>query len=150
MGAKTYKDKNGNVVVLDTAALQNGVDTDKLRITKDINEHIASMVNSYTDDIKETEKAILRFYDTELPIESWAEDDMITFFNWVWKRLSNAGLPKAMVKRAVVKLADYDMKNLWGLFNALTELASEEETAEGRLDAEVKVAKAVQHLHALL
>lgn len=149
MGAKTYKDGKGNVVNLDTAALQNGVDTDKLRITKDINEHIAAMVSSYTDDIKETEKKILRFYETELPINSWAEEDMAEFFEWIWKRLSNAGLPKTMVRQAVVKLADYDMKNVWGMFNALTELAADEETREGRLDVEVKVAKAMQHLLSL-
>lgn len=150
MGAKKYKDKNGKTVVLTTEALKNGVDTDKLSIAVGIKDHISEMVKSYTDDIKETEKAILRFYEAELPIKSWSEEDLSDFFDWLWKRMSTAGLPKKLVKESVTKMAEYDMKNVWGLFNAMTELATDEDTQEGRLDTEVKIAKAVRHLHSLL
>ena len=107
------------------------------------------MLEGKDSTLQETQEAILRYYETELPINSWSDEDLNTFFEWLWKRSGSAGLPKGTIKAAVWKLPDYDMKNVWGLFNALCEV-SQNTDREQRLEYEMKAAKLAKHLWSLL
>jgi hypothetical protein len=148
-GATKFKDKSGNLVVLDTEALKNGVKSDKLRITRDITDYIDKMLDGKDSTLEETQEAILRYYETDLPIKSWQDEDLLIFFEWLWKRAGSAGLPKGTIKAAVFKLPDYDMKNVWGLFCALCEI-SQDTDREQQLEYEMRAAKLAKHLWSLL
>lgn len=149
-GARRYRDRSGNLVLLDTATLQNGgVSTDKLRITKDIKAHIAQLVQDHQTQVEEAKTLILKYYNTSLPIEDWSAGNLEELFKWVWKRCSAVGLAKGHVEAAVKKLEEYDMPNVWGLFNALCEVA-QHPVKEQQLDQEVKASKVAAHLYTIL
>jgi hypothetical protein len=148
-GATKYKDAKGNLVVLDSEALKAGVKTDRLRITRDIHSYIDKMLQEKDKTIEETEKAILRYYSTPIPIEKWDQESLDTFFEWLWKRTGSAGLPKGTIKAAVDKLPEYDMKNVWGVFCALCEV-SQFTDREQQLEDEMRAAKVANHLWSLL
>jgi hypothetical protein len=136
-------------MLLTTDVLQGGVDTDKLRISRDIKDHIDTLVASHQTTTTASKSLILEYYDTVLPIEAWDEDSKETFFRWLWKRRGATALSKGHIKAAVAKMEDYDMANLWGLFNALCEVAQETDP-EQRLEQEIAASRMISHLHAIL
>jgi len=149
-GPRRYRDKKGNLVMLNTETLKNGVSTDKLRISKDIKAHIEQLVEDHQTQIEEAKKLVFAYYDTALPIEGWGDDEKEQLSEWIWKRSPLASvLGKKYLKDAVDKTEEYDMPNVWGLFNALCEMA-ENVDKEKQLDNEVTASRLASHLYSIL
>jgi ribosomal protein L17 len=136
-------------VNLTTDVLKGGVQTDKLRISKNIREHIDKLVTTHTSDTATAKALILKYYDTELPIEDWTKESKDNLFKWLWKRCGASGLSMGHIKASIEKLEDYNMANLWGLFNALCEVA-QQTLLEQQLEQEIAASKVVAHLYAIL
>jgi hypothetical protein len=149
-GPRTYKDpKTGKTIKLTSEALAAGVETDRLRIAKDVQKYIDQMLAEKDQTHEQTQKMILRYYETELPLKSWDETDVKEFFGWCWERLSSSGLSKGVIMSAIEKLSDYGMTNLWGFFNALVQ-SLEDVEGEQKLDLEIQASKAAAKLYAML
>ena len=148
-GPRRRRDEDGNFIDLDTAALKRGVTTDKLRITKDIKAYIEQMNEEYKTKIEEARALIFAYYNTPLPIDDWEEASLEALFEQVYRHNGSLALPKTFLKAAIAKLPEYDMPNLWGLFNAMCEV-SEDTDKEVQLDREIKSSRLAQRLYRVL